>query len=77
MAPRRGRPARGLSGLRAAEDAASGVDETTVKFAAGLKDHLSELWGPPGGEDWSLYADDLEFKDPLVPTRPSPRQAGY
>jgi len=38
----------------------------TIKFAAGLKEHLTELWGPPGTEDFSLYADDLEFKDPLV-----------
>jgi len=42
------------------------VDQMTVKFAQGLKEHLTELWGPPGNEDFSLYADDLEFKDPLV-----------
>lgn len=49
-----------------ASDGGGGVDAMTIKFAAGLKEHLTELWGPPGTEDFSLYADDLEFKDPLA-----------
>ncbi len=45
------------------------ADPATVNFADGLREHLAGIWGPPGGEDFSLYSPDVEFKDPLASFR--------
>ena len=42
------------------------VDMTTLKFADGLKEHLSGIWGPTGGEDFSIYSQNVQFRDPLA-----------
>jgi len=47
----------------------SAPDPATTAFADGLKEHLAGIWGPSGGEDFSLYADNVEFKDPLASYR--------
>ena len=41
-------------------------DPATIKFADGLEEHLAGMWGPTGGEDFSLYSPDVQFKDPLA-----------
>lgn len=45
------------------------ADPATVNFADGLREHLAGIWGPTGGEDFSLYSPDVEFKDPLASYR--------
>ena len=45
------------------------ADPATVNFADGLREHLAGIWGPTGGEDFSLYSPDVEFKDPLASFR--------
>lgn len=42
------------------------TDPATLSFADGLREHLAGIWGPSGGEDFSLYSPNVEFKDPLA-----------
>jgi hypothetical protein len=42
------------------------TDPVTLSFADGLREHLAGIWGPSGGEDFSLYSPNVEFKDPLA-----------
>ena len=42
------------------------VDSATLSFADGLREHLTGIWGPSGGEDFSVYSRDVAFKDPLA-----------
>jgi len=42
------------------------ADPATLAFADNLKEHLAGIWGPTGGEDFSHYSPNVEFKDPLA-----------
>lgn len=45
---------------------AESADSATLAFADGLRGHLAGIWGPTGGEDFSVYSTNVEFKDPLA-----------
>ena len=42
------------------------ADSATLSFADGLREHLAGIWGPSGGEDFSVYSPNVAFKDPLA-----------
>ena len=48
--------------MQAADDK---LESLTFDFASHLKEHLDGLWGARGAEDWSLYAANIHFSDPI------------
>eukprot|EP00960_Hanusia_phi_P064333 765766-Hanusia_phi.AAC.2 len=48
--------------MKAADDQ---LEDLTFTFASHLKEHLDSLWKAGGTEDWSLYAPNIQFSDPI------------